>query len=359
MAENNDIPKELVSVIVPIYKVEDYLDKCIQSVVQQTYKNIEIILVDDGSPDHCPQKCDEWSKKDCRIRVFHKTNGGLSDARNYGLRQVRGELICFVDSDDWIETDMIECLVNGIHMGAEMAICGFYTNYNGHIKKEGYRHGWRYGQKEMLLDRTDGMRLLMSDEIPNFAWNKIYKKGLFEGEERICFPKGSSYEDVAVMYLLMDRCDKIVIMEKPLYHYEYRDTGITGARKMKDLLDHCEIRYRRLKWSQMAYPDMTEIQCDSIADRLVRMTAANIRDVFFRKTDRNTRAIDKKRRVQLAKIIRQDDPLIYNNLHGLWKSIYRLIMMNTLLTDLAAIVLELLRRSGERGDADNHSCSDI
>ena len=98
----------LVSVIVPIYKVEDYLDECVKSIVDQTYKNIEIILVDDGSPDHCPQKCDEWAKNDLRIRVVHKQNGGLSSARNAGLDVAKGEYIAFVDSDDFITPDYVE-----------------------------------------------------------------------------------------------------------------------------------------------------------------------------------------------------------------------------------------------------------
>ena len=97
----------LVSVIVPIYKVEDYLDECVKSIVDQTYKNIEIILVDDGSPDHCPQKCDKWAKKDLRIRVVHKQNGGLSSARNAGLDVAKGEYIAFVDSDDFISPDYV------------------------------------------------------------------------------------------------------------------------------------------------------------------------------------------------------------------------------------------------------------
>ena len=104
----------LVSVIVPIYKVEDYLDECVKSILGQTYKKIEIILVDDGSPDHCPQKCDEWAKKDLRIRVVHKQNGGLSSARNAGLDVAKGEYIAFVDSDDFITPDYVEVMYNRI-----------------------------------------------------------------------------------------------------------------------------------------------------------------------------------------------------------------------------------------------------
>ena len=106
--------EELISVIVPIYKVEDYLDRCIQSLVNQTYKNLEIILVDDGSPDDCPRICDEWEKRDQRIKVIHKENGGLSDARNAGMKVMVGAYVSYIDSDDWIAQDMYQKMINAI-----------------------------------------------------------------------------------------------------------------------------------------------------------------------------------------------------------------------------------------------------
>ena len=100
--------QELISVIVPIYKVEPYLDRCVQSLVDQTYSNLEIILIDDGSPDKCPEICDEWEKKDYRIKVIHKENGGLSDARNMGMQIMTGDYVSYIDSDDWVSTNMYE-----------------------------------------------------------------------------------------------------------------------------------------------------------------------------------------------------------------------------------------------------------
>ena len=104
--------KPLITIIIPVYKVEDYLDKCVESVVNQTYKNLEIILVDDGSPDNCPKMCDDWAKKDKRIKVIHKENGGLSDARNKGIDIAKGEFITFIDSDDYVENNYVEFLYN-------------------------------------------------------------------------------------------------------------------------------------------------------------------------------------------------------------------------------------------------------
>ncbi|MBR1540013.1 MAG: glycosyltransferase [Clostridia bacterium] len=119
--------EELISIIVPVYKVEKYLDKCINSIVSQTYKNLEVILVDDGSPDSCGKMCDEWTQKDTRIKVIHKENGGLSDARNFGLDCAKGKYIQFVDSDDYIEKDMIEFLYKNLkENNADISICSNY-----------------------------------------------------------------------------------------------------------------------------------------------------------------------------------------------------------------------------------------
>ena len=113
---------EKISVIVPVYKVEKYLKRCVESIVQQTYQNIEIILVDDGSPDRCPEMCDEYARRDARIKVIHKSNGGLSDARNVGLRIATGEFILYVDSDDYIELDACERLLKGMKKGVDLVV---------------------------------------------------------------------------------------------------------------------------------------------------------------------------------------------------------------------------------------------
>ena len=126
MKEKNDV----ISVIVPIYKVEEFLDECIQSIVDQTYQNLQIILVDDGSPDRCGEMCEDWARKDKRIEVIHKKNGGLSDARNVGLAEATGEFITFVDSDDWIEPQMYEIMVTTlIAEDADLVACGIVDSY--------------------------------------------------------------------------------------------------------------------------------------------------------------------------------------------------------------------------------------
>ena len=131
------LTQPMVSVIVPVYKVERYLEQCLVSIVHQSYRHLEILLVDDGSPDNCPQLCDMWAQRDSRIHVIHKPNGGLSDARNAGLRQAHGDLVAFVDSDDWLALDMIEKMTDAmLRNQADMVICQYVVDdlKNAHLK---------------------------------------------------------------------------------------------------------------------------------------------------------------------------------------------------------------------------------
>ena len=153
--------EELISVIVPIYKVEDYLDRCIQSLVNQTYKNLEIILVDDGSPDDCPRICDEWEKRDQRIKVIHKENGGLSDARNAGMKVMVGAYVSYIDSDDWIAQDMYQKMINAIKKNnADICECAFERT-SGIEKKEDKE----CGNKESIMDMQNALMAVVEEKI--------------------------------------------------------------------------------------------------------------------------------------------------------------------------------------------------
>lgn len=208
----------LISVIIPVYKVEKYLDKCIQSVINQTYSNLEIILVDDGSPDNCPQLCDDWANKDERIKVIHKKNGGLSDARNAGLDIAIGEYIAFVDSDDYIESDMYECLLDKIiKTQSQMAICNFeYVDTDGNITT----------LNTMGQDCCFSSRQILADWCGNdlvyyvVVWNKLYSRKCWEN---IRFPVGKIHEDNFVMYKLFFTCNRIVCSKTKKYNYVQRN----------------------------------------------------------------------------------------------------------------------------------------
>lgn len=235
---------DLVSVIVPIYKVEAYLDRCVGSVVAQTYENLEIILVDDGSPDNCGAMCDTWAAKDHRIRVIHKENGGLSDARNAGLAVATGEYISFIDSDDYIAPEFIAKLYKAMAQnGADIAECATaYVDEAGSI----LRHRNAAPVKEM--GKLEALRrLILEDGIYQTVWNKLYRRVVIEG---ILFEKGKHHEDDFWTYQIFDRIGKLAVVERPMYYYLQRSGSIIGAGYTIKRLDGLEARVLRMQYLQ-------------------------------------------------------------------------------------------------------------
>lgn len=218
----------LVSVIIPIYNVEKYMDECVRSIVNQTYSKLQIILVDDGSPDTCPQKCDEWRSKDDRIIVLHKNNGGLSSARNYGIDYATGNCIFFVDSDDFIERNTIKSLVEQMNKeNADIVSCGFKIFENNDKKENTYLcenpHYFKGTNTEFYMQI-----------ISNHACGKLYKKHLFQN---IRFPEGRNYEDIATTHRLYYKADKIVYSLDEMYFYRMHSGTITAVLDEKNILD--------------------------------------------------------------------------------------------------------------------------
>lgn len=240
----------LVSVIVPIYKVEDYLDECVKSIVGQTYKNIEIILVNDGSPDHCPQKCDEWAKNDLRIRVVHKQNGGLSSARNAGLDVAKGEYIAFVDSDDFITPDYVEAMYNRIcndkSVGIVSGMIYRYTN----DQTTPFNQIWNITNER--ITSSDKFRISSINQTVSYTvWNKIFRASLLS---KVRFREGKTNEDTLFMYdlgnAMVDADYSMVEVPHYVYYYRYREDSIcTSAKRplaldviqnLKDMMDDCK-----------------------------------------------------------------------------------------------------------------------
>ena len=220
-----DNPK--ISVIVPVYKVEKYLDRCVESIVNQTYKNLEIILVDDGSPDNCPVICDAWAKKDERIQVIHKENGGLSSARNAALDISTGEYVCFVDSDDWIDSDMIEVLVRCVsEKKADVAMCGFYMDYSGERESDHVSSGSRVIEGEGIF------KAFILDEIRPEMCGKLYAMNLFLDMR---FDTKTKYaEDLQMNYHIMKKVKSFVSLDTCKYHYIQSNDGSITAPYMTD-----------------------------------------------------------------------------------------------------------------------------
>lgn len=244
------LPK--VSVIVPIYKVEKYLNRCIDSILNQTYKNIEVILVDDGSPDKCGEIADIYEIKDTRVKSVHKENGGLSDARNYGMKYVSGEYVFFVDSDDWLKEEMIENLLDlAITSEADVVQSGFYYAYETYLLYDD-----RYYSEDMLpikLNKDELMReLVINERVKNFAWGKLYKTNLIKD---LPFKEGVLFEDVFWAHKVMDRIDKYIICHKPMYYYLQRSDSIVSTYTVRNL-DIIKGLKERHKFIEENYKDL-------------------------------------------------------------------------------------------------------
>jgi len=246
----------LISIIVPIYKVEEYISSCVDSILRQTYKNLEIILVDDGSPDNCGSICDEYSLKDTRIKVIHKKNGGLSSARNVGIDIAGGEYLGFVDSDDWIENDMYESLYNAIiEHKADISVCGRYivtgnrmTTISDSEKAEVFTRSQALA--ELVLDEYSGMK--------NFAWDKLYKKELFEN---VRYPEGKCYEDIFTTYKLFSKSNRIVDIKSPKYYYLMREDSICGSNTPSKRYDYYKANINCLEYIKQTEPKLSDM-CD-------------------------------------------------------------------------------------------------
>lgn len=217
------MPNPLVSIIVPVYNVENYIHRAVDCLLNQTYSNLEIILVDDGSPDKCPQICDEYAKYDYRIKVIHKKNGGLSEARNVGLDIAKGEYITFMDSDDYISLDAIDLFLKCIEEQNVDVVCSGLNI----VDNNGKIYDYRKGEISFMANSTEVVKLLLKDAFPyNFAPSKFFKRKLFDG---VRFPVGRIYEDLATVYLAIHKAENIYCMKECLYYYERgRDGNITS-----------------------------------------------------------------------------------------------------------------------------------
>ena len=259
--------KELITVIVPVYNVEKYLDKCVETIVNQTYKNIEIILVDDGSKDSSGEKCDIWQKKDKRIKVIHKQNGGLSSARNTGIDIANGEYITFIDSDDYIDSKMIENLYEDLkNFNADISICNRYYLFEDGSKC------LRYKKRENVLEMDSKQAIYELNNYRNFdmsAWAKMYNRKLFN---KIRFPVGKLSEDFFIMYLLFDKAKKIVYNSEPLYYYLQRKGSISKNKKIN--WDFVLAAKEQMNYVEKKYPDLKP--CVRAAYASANMTVYNM-----------------------------------------------------------------------------------
>ena len=242
-----------VSIVVPVYNVEKYLQSCIDSLVSQTYLNLEIILVDDASTDNCPAICDEAARKDGRIKVIHKNNGGAASARNAGLNIVTGDYVCFVDSDDYVENKYIQRLVNVLEQeNADAAVCGFWYLYRDHLEKKGF------SGIHTVMNQTDYLQRFLTDWTCGLIWNKIFRKETLKG---VRFTEGHKIDDEFFTYKVIMNCKRVVLFEDPLYYYRMRSTSVMSASSAYEerlLLDKIEYTQERFENVTNRYPQLTQ-----------------------------------------------------------------------------------------------------
>lgn len=246
--------KTSVSIIIPVYNVEEYLAKCIYSVVNQTFKGIEIILVNDGSSDRGGKLCDEFSLEDKRIIVIHQKNSGLSEARNVGTQSAKGDYIFYLDSDDWLELDCIESLLNiSLLHNADIVQSGFYYNFSDYKVRDSSN------TDTIILSREQVMtKLLEQKQVKNFAWGKLYKKNIVKS---VPFVKGVFLEDSFWKHLVLDKINIYVIFPTPLYHYFQRKNSMSGTYSIRSL-DLLKGTYERVCFINKKYPHLYALAVD-------------------------------------------------------------------------------------------------
>ena len=232
-----------ISVIVPVYNVEKYLDKCLTSLIKQTYKNFEIIVINDGSIDNSLAICNKYANKYDNVKVYDYKNAGVAHARNVGIKKATGDYLLFVDSDDYIKEDMYEILLNLIKKyDADVSICNLYDvideNECIRNKENGIREYSRLDiLKEVLLDKN----------IQSYAWNKLYEKELFD---EIKYPIGKKYEDIGTTFYVFEKCNKIVVTSEPEYYYLKRSDSLVNNVTESTVLDYTEIIIQRYLYTK-------------------------------------------------------------------------------------------------------------
>lgn len=267
--------EDLISVILPIYKVEKYIKKCIESVINQTYTKLEIILVDDGSPDKCGDICNEYSKKDTRIKVIHKENGGLSDARNAGIKEATGKYIAFIDPDDYVDSNYIKILYeNIINTDSDISICFFkeVSEDNNILNKETITNNVTSFNRRETFNNLYIDKYALNTVV---AWNKLYKIELWKD---IVYPKDKIHEDEFVIHKLIQKCNKVVYTDAVLYYYVQHNNSITSSGYNEKTFDKFEAFEQRAEFFlKNGYRDLYEkcLYSLCLSNRMVYISTNN------------------------------------------------------------------------------------
>ena len=253
MNSNMENQRDLISVIVPVYKAEKYLDKCVESIVNQTYANLEIILVDDGSPDNCPLICDEWASKDKRIHVIHQSNSGGGTARNSALDIAKGNYITFVDSDDYISPIMYEFLFQQFDEDIDIVECSYCVTNHDNTKFDEY--DTLYELK--CVGTETALRENINDRIfRQLIWNKMYRKSVIEDTR---FPAGKRIDDEFWTYQVLSKARKLIYTDKVLYAYRQQGESVMHSLNATRRLEAIEAKIQRHEFICQNMPSLESI----------------------------------------------------------------------------------------------------
>ena len=290
----------LISVIIPVYKVEAYLTACVESVLAQTYQNFELILVDDGSPDNCPQMCDAFAARDSRIRVIHKENGGLSSARNAGIDAAKGKYLAFLDSDDLWSPLFLERLYTAIEeTDADFSVCLFrqFSETPAVLTPN--------ESKTELLTQRQAFECFFNERNVTMvvAWNKLYRRYLFDA---VRYPVGQIHEDEAVIHEIIGGAKTVAWVEEAHYHYRQAPGSITTSKFSLKRLDEMYAKEQRIRWFEArgmhGYADKTRIGYLSCLMRLYRTVQAEVEDLAEAKEACN-RIYNRFREIHTPKLV--------------------------------------------------------
>lgn len=230
--------RDKISVIVPVFNTEAVMNRCVDSIINQSYTNLEIILIDDGSSDNSPSICDEYKRKDSRVKAIHQNNSGLAQARNKGIECSTGKWILWVDSDDYIDAKLCEKVHStAVKYQVDIVVFGFSKFYD-----DGQIESISNKEKSRLIDVSEAMKQLSDKKIGNFTWNRFYKKELFDG---IRYPEGRAYEDIGTTYRLIDKAKAIYFLNSNLYFYYQANNSITHTISQRNITDEFEQRFEQ------------------------------------------------------------------------------------------------------------------
>lgn len=248
-----------VSVVVPCYQVEKYLAKCVDSILNQTFEDYEIILVDDGSTDATVRICDMYAEAHSNIKVVHKTNGGLSDARNVGIRHAKGTHICFIDSDDFIHPDYLKTMYQiAVEESADVVVCAYEKVYE---TDEPTQKTVQPTETTVFSGEEAVRQLILSEKLMNYAWNKLYRIELFND---IQYPVGKRWEDIGATYKLFNKSKKVAYTDSALYYYLQREGSITASSNIRNSLDQYDLLLERYNDLKKEYTDLKDALCTQL-----------------------------------------------------------------------------------------------